>query len=298
LFRIRSALPRGHEVGYKYDAADRLATVTDPPGRVRSYGYDADGRQTSLVTARGNAAGQQGGASTVAAGTVTAGYDSLGRLLSRSLGTSTPTFTWTYDPGNRRTGSTEPGGTQTREYDDAGRLTAVARGSDRFEYDRAGRLTGVSTHPCGSRRRPGSHDAGRRKSDAVPLRDPGSVPQGRAVTDDELRAAFRDAVDIEQVAAKDSQGALPRLFEKYRSLSAPEREIVDELISLDAASSDETRRFYAVALIAEFRIVSAVPALRALANRLESDPGPGAPFEWAKVNRVIGELLAGGQRPE
>jgi hypothetical protein len=121
------------------------------------------------------------------------------------------------------------------------------------------------------------------------------------VTDDELRAAwarFRDAVDVEQVAAKDSQGALPRLFERYRSLSDPERKIVDELISHDVTSSDETRRFDAVALIGEFRISSAVPALRVLADRLESDPGPGAPFEWAKINRVIGEILAGGQRAE
>lgn len=121
------------------------------------------------------------------------------------------------------------------------------------------------------------------------------------MTDDELRAAwsaFRDALDVEQVAAKDSQGALPRLFEKYGSLSASEREIVDELISRDVTSSDETRRFDAVALIGEFRIASAVPALRLLAIQLESDPAPGAPFEWAKINRVLAEVQAGGSRTE
>lgn len=111
-------------------------------------------------------------------------------------------------------------------------------------------------------------------------------------------AAFHDAVDTEQVAAKDSQGALLRLFEKYRRLSAAEREIVDELISQDVTSSDETRRFDAVALIGEFRILSAVPALRVLADRLESDAAPGAPFEWAKINRVVGELLTGGQQTQ
>ncbi len=57
----------------------------------------------------------------------------------------------------------------------------------------------------------------------------------------------------------------------------------------------ESRRFLPLSLIREFRIVSALPALRVLADWLETQDTPGAPYEWAKVNRVIGDLVVGGE---
>jgi hypothetical protein len=114
------------------------------------------------------------------------------------------------------------------------------------------------------------------------------------VTPEDVRAewtAFRKQSNADALAAKESQGALFRLFDRYRSLSAAERSVVDQLIAEQVLSPDETVRFDAVAMIDKFVITSALPALRMLAARLEGDAQPGAPFEWAKVNRVIGTLV-------
>jgi hypothetical protein len=114
------------------------------------------------------------------------------------------------------------------------------------------------------------------------------------VISDEIRDewfAFRREVNAEAAVSKEGQGALFRLFDRYESLSALERSCVDELIAEQVLSPDETDRFDAVALTDKFAIVSAVPALRMLAARLEGETQAGAPYEWAKVNRVIGNLV-------
>jgi hypothetical protein len=90
---------------------------------------------------------------------------------------------------------------------------------------------------------------------------------------------------------KQSQEAFLALFPRYRALSDPEREVANELLTEQVDSSDENVRFDALAIIREFRIVSTLPALRSLADRLERLDTPGAPFEWAKVNRLIGLLV-------
>jgi hypothetical protein len=59
------------------------------------------------------------------------------------------------------------------------------------------------------------------------------------------------------------------------------------------ASDDEALRYDALFVIDEHAIRELVPALRALQERLERDPlpGPGEPYEWAKVNRLLGKLV-------
>lgn len=101
---------------------------------------------------------------------------------------------------------------------------------------------------------------------------------------------FRQSVSAAAIAGKESQAALFALCDRYRALPAGERLFVDQLLTEQLASDDEIDRFDALALIHEFRITSALPAARALAARLESAEGPGAPYEWAKVNRLIGHL--------
>ena len=49
-------------------------------------------------------------------------------------------------------------------------------------------------------------------------------------------------------------------------------------------------RFDAIALINDFKIVSAIPALQKLAERLMLSDTPGAPYEIKKIRRVIGSL--------
>jgi hypothetical protein len=101
---------------------------------------------------------------------------------------------------------------------------------------------------------------------------------------------MRDEVSARAVARKQSHEAVLVLIERYRVLSEEERVVVDQLLCDQLASEDETVRFDAVALIHEFRITAALPALRSLADWLEAQHSPGAPYEWAKVNRLIGLL--------
>src|SRR5262245_27651349 len=88
-------------------------------------------------------------------------------------------------------------------------------------------------------------------------------------------------------ASKQSMAALFDLFDRYRELSPDERAFIDRLLADDLQSDDEGSRFDSLAIIDEFRIASALPALRALAARLETATGPGALYEWEKVNGII-----------
>jgi len=119
------------------------------------------------------------------------------------------------------------------------------------------------------------------------------------MSDEQVRQSwlrFRRSVSDEAEAMKQSQAALFALFERYRRLPVGERHVIDRLLADDVQSDDEGRRFDALAIIREFRIVSALPALRALAARLENASEPSAPYEWAKVNRTIGLLDQGLDR--
>lgn len=101
---------------------------------------------------------------------------------------------------------------------------------------------------------------------------------------------FQSRVSREATESKQSQGALFDLFERYRSLDPTERAAVDRLLAEDVLSDSELERYDAEAMIREFQIRSALPSLRRLADRLEADDSPGAPYEWAKVNKLISAL--------
>lgn len=114
----------------------------------------------------------------------------------------------------------------------------------------------------------------------------------------EIRSAWLDyqaQATARAEANKQSQDALNALFARYRALFDEERPVVDQLLAEQLSSPDENVRFDALAIVREFRIASALPALRSLADRLETQDAPGAPYEWAKVNRLIGMLV---ERPK
>lgn len=111
---------------------------------------------------------------------------------------------------------------------------------------------------------------------------------------DEVRSAW--VKDHEQASSraltnKRTEDVFLALFARYRGLSDPDREVVDDLLVEEAGSSDENVRCDALAVIREFRIDSALQALRILADRLETMDTPGAPYEWAEVNQLIGLLV-------
>jgi endonuclease/exonuclease/phosphatase (EEP) superfamily protein YafD len=114
--------------------------------------------------------------------------------------------------------------------------------------------------------------------------------KGGLVSAADVREAWlraRDEANAWAMANKQIQESILAMAHMYRSLSADDRTIVDQLLSDELKSLDESVRFDALSLIGDFNISSALPALRELSDWLESQHSPGAPYERAWVNRVI-----------
>jgi cysteinyl-tRNA synthetase len=102
--------------------------------------------------------------------------------------------------------------------------------------------------------------------------------------------SYRQDANSEAMALKDSYLVLERLHALYEKFDAEEQMLANQVIEEWVLSEEERMRFDALALIDDFKIVSAATALRKLANRLPSSNAPGAPFELRKVNRIIESL--------
>lgn len=106
---------------------------------------------------------------------------------------------------------------------------------------------------------------------------------------------FRRAVDAEAMSLKNSSLALERLHELYVRCDHEEQAMANQVLSEWALSEDESVRFDALALIEDFKVATAVPALQKLSERLALSRTPGAPYELKWVKRIVG-VLAGAQR--
>lgn len=105
-----------------------------------------------------------------------------------------------------------------------------------------------------------------------------------------LMESYWRAVDEEGKSLKDSYIALDRLHSLYRKFDAKEQLMADQVLAEWALSEDENVRFDALALIDDFKITTAMPALNTLAGRLASSSAPGAPYELQKVDRILRNL--------
>jgi cysteinyl-tRNA synthetase len=110
---------------------------------------------------------------------------------------------------------------------------------------------------------------------------------------DEFRremTAYRQAVEKEGEALRNSCHSLDRLYALYEKFDTEERAMADQVIAEWALSEDENTRFDAQALIDEFKIRSALPALEKLVMRLAASKAVGAANELELVNRFIADL--------
>jgi hypothetical protein len=103
---------------------------------------------------------------------------------------------------------------------------------------------------------------------------------------------FRERVDREALELKDSYLAVDRLSALYEEFNDSERALADEVLCEWVLSENEAIRFDAMALIRQFGVFAAVPALRRRGGRLEGASEPGAPFEREKVEALIDELTS------
>jgi len=99
-----------------------------------------------------------------------------------------------------------------------------------------------------------------------------------------------DKTDALRMREKDSQRVLLDTEAFYERLDDEERNLADQVFCEWVAMDGTGRQFVALWLISFHRMISALPALRAAARRFEVASGPSAPYDWAKVNRIIGQL--------
>jgi hypothetical protein len=110
--------------------------------------------------------------------------------------------------------------------------------------------------------------------------------------------SYRRAVDEEASLLKDSYLTLDRMHALYRDFEPEDRAMADQVLAEWALSEDEKVRFEALALIDDFKIASALPALRELSRRLATSETPGAPYELKKIERITAGLVTPpGKRP-
>lgn len=102
-----------------------------------------------------------------------------------------------------------------------------------------------------------------------------------------------EALDREAMRHKNSPGALAELFNLYERLDAHERTMADQVISDWIQSTNGRKRFDALALVDRFRIQAATFRLARLETELQVRVDPEAPYELAKVRRIL-ERLQGG----
>jgi hypothetical protein len=105
----------------------------------------------------------------------------------------------------------------------------------------------------------------------------------------EMDASWRAARE-EATASKDPFIAIEQLHALYRKFSADERHKADQVIAEWALESDEIRRWDALALIDDLKLVAAIPALRALARRLAQAAKPDEAFWVGRASQLADSL--------
>jgi hypothetical protein len=101
---------------------------------------------------------------------------------------------------------------------------------------------------------------------------------------------YRKSADEQAKELKDPQIVSEKLRSLYRSFDTQARIMADGVVIEWVLSDEEGIRFDALALVEDFRLRAAIPALRELASRLANQRTTGAPFERAKIDRIIAEL--------
>lgn len=112
---------------------------------------------------------------------------------------------------------------------------------------------------------------------------------------DAVRARWLELREMDDDIAnpnKSPNDAIPRAIARYRLLDDRERTVIDQLLSEQVVSTDEDTRFVALALVDNCRISSATDALHRLKGWLRDQSFPGAPYEVARIGRIL-ETLAG-----
>lgn len=109
--------------------------------------------------------------------------------------------------------------------------------------------------------------------------------------------AFWETATRRAKELKDPIDALERTAAMYSRLRGEDRDHANRVFDEWLLSDDESKRYVAIALIREFRVATAAPALRDLVRKLTESDDPGASFEREKVEGLLSEFGANGTAP-
>jgi RHS repeat-associated protein len=130
LIRVTPPAPQGATT-YTYDALSRVASVTDPRGKVTKYAYDVRDRQTTITFANGNTLaktyypnGLVQYDSDSFAGTKQFEYDTLGRTTSQIGALAGLNQKYSYDPAGNILTFEDTSGVTTNTYNAANELAS------------------------------------------------------------------------------------------------------------------------------------------------------------------------------
>lgn len=155
---ITLTYPGGKQVARAYDTLGRVTSVSDWLGHTTAFGYDGNGNvvseaypNASFAVLSYNAASDLTGITDTVNGTPrwTFGYDrnALGQVSGFTDSLDSATHAYSYDSLRRLTGDSGSAGALGWAYDAADNLTAITTtaGTQAFAYDQADQLTALTT---------------------------------------------------------------------------------------------------------------------------------------------------------
>ena len=105
-------------------------------------------------------------------------------------------------------------------------------------------------------------------------------------------------IDNEAIEKKESHGAVMELMKLYRRFDDGEQRMARDVIVEWLRSPEPRKQFDALALVDEFLIVDALSTLRELQSGAEERTDHEAPYDWTRLNRIVGRLSEAGENPE
>ncbi len=100
-----------------------------------------------------------------------------------------------------------------------------------------------------------------------------------------------EETDKHETVRKNSQGTLLELMGLYERFDEVERVMANRILCEWIESDNNRKRFDALAIIDKYKIRSAIPKLRDFESKIANRPDYEAPYELAKVRRILERLM-------
>jgi len=91
-------------------------------------------------------------------------------------------------------------------------------------------------------------------------------------------------------AAKNPMSALFDMYERYNALTDSEKKEIDKVLIDWIEDIDEDKRFTALAMVIEYNIADAIPAMKRLANRFKNSKIPDDPIGYNERELILSKI--------